>query len=99
MSRFCELTGKGVGTGHSVSHSNIKTKRVVAPNLVSARLVSDLLKKIVKVKIAASTLRTIDYFGGFDQYLLRTRKAKLTTYAKKLKKLVGEKQEESSSDK
>ena len=33
MSRICQITGKKVMVGHSVSHSNIKTKRTFAPNL------------------------------------------------------------------
>ena len=37
MSRVCELTGKGPMTGHKISHSNIKTKRVFNPNLQNVR--------------------------------------------------------------
>ncbi|MBX9708535.1 MAG: 50S ribosomal protein L28, partial [Caulobacteraceae bacterium] len=33
MSRRCELTGVGPMVGHSVSHSNIKTKRRFLPSL------------------------------------------------------------------
>lgn len=33
MSRVCSVCGKGKMTGNTVSHSNIKTKRVSAPNL------------------------------------------------------------------
>ena len=33
MSRVCEICGKGQMTGNTVSHSNIKTKRVSRPNL------------------------------------------------------------------
>ena len=31
MARRCELTGKGVQTGHNVSHSNIKSNRRFLP--------------------------------------------------------------------
>ncbi len=41
MSRRCELTAKGPQTGHKVSHSNIKTKRVQRPNLKKVRAVVD----------------------------------------------------------
>ena len=37
MSRRCELTGIGPMVGHSVSHSNIKTKRRFNPNLQNVR--------------------------------------------------------------
>jgi large subunit ribosomal protein L28 len=40
MSRRCELTGKGVLSGHTVSHSNRKTKRRFLPNLCSVTLQS-----------------------------------------------------------
>ena len=33
MSRVCSVCGKGKMTGNLVSHSNIKTKKVSAPNL------------------------------------------------------------------
>jgi large subunit ribosomal protein L28 len=33
MARRCELTGKGVRSGHLVSHANNRKKRVFRPNL------------------------------------------------------------------
>ena len=33
MARVCEICGKGKQNGHSVSHSNIKTKRSFNANL------------------------------------------------------------------
>ena len=38
MSRTCELTGKKPMVGHTVSHSNIKTKRRYLPNLSRLRI-------------------------------------------------------------
>ncbi|NPV71689.1 MAG: 50S ribosomal protein L28 [Firmicutes bacterium] len=37
MGRKCELCGKTVSVGHSVSHSNIKTKRTWSPNIQRVR--------------------------------------------------------------
>ena len=37
MARVCQVTGKKPMVGHSVSHSNIKTKRRFLPNLQSKR--------------------------------------------------------------
>lgn len=37
MARQCEVCGKTPGTGHHVSHSNIKTKRRFLPNLQRVR--------------------------------------------------------------
>jgi large subunit ribosomal protein L28 len=58
MSRECELTGKGVQSGHSVSHANNKTKRRFLPNLVLKADAGELsqrarlLKKQIAKKIA-----------------------------------------------
>jgi len=41
MARRCELTGKGVMSGHLVSHANNKRKRVFRPNLQTVTLASD----------------------------------------------------------
>ncbi|CAN0398320.1 unnamed protein product, partial [Scytosiphon promiscuus] len=38
MSRECELTGTKPMTGHNVSHSQMKTKRIFRPNLVQVTL-------------------------------------------------------------
>ena len=43
MSRECELTGTKPMTGHNVSHSQMKTKRIFRPNLVQVTLHSDAL--------------------------------------------------------
>ena len=58
MSRRCELTGKGPLSGHTVSHSNIKTKRRFLPNLVNVTLMSDALGRSVKLRISANALKT-----------------------------------------
>lgn len=67
MARKCELSGKGVLVGNRVSHSNIKSKHRYLPNLQKKRLWSESLKKFVTLKVATSTLRTIDKIG-LDSY-------------------------------
>ncbi|WP_187647300.1 50S ribosomal protein L28 [Nitrosophilus labii] len=58
MSRKCAITGKGPRTGHNVSHANNKTKRRFLPNLRTVRItLPDGTRK--KIKVAASTLRTM----------------------------------------
>ncbi len=37
----CEICGKTKSVGHSVSHSNIKTKRTWSPNIQRVRAVVD----------------------------------------------------------
>lgn len=38
MARVCEICGKGKQNGHSVSHSNIKTKRSFNSNLQNIKI-------------------------------------------------------------
>jgi large subunit ribosomal protein L28 len=75
-------------SGHNVSHSNIKTKRRFEVNLCNVTLRSDVLGQDYKMRIAAKTLRTVDFKGGLDGFLLGTKNQKLTDKAKKLKKAV-----------
>lgn len=88
MARRCELTGKGVLSGHKVSHSNIKTKRRFLPNLVRTTLVSDVLGREVRLRVSTSGLRTIDHRGGLDAFLLASRDAELSLEARRLKRLL-----------
>ena len=41
MGKFCEVCAKGSMSGHNVSHSNRKTKRIWAPNVQRVRVVVD----------------------------------------------------------
>jgi len=56
MSRICELTGKGVMTGHHVSHANNKTKRVFRPNLQTVSLASESLGQSLRLRISMNAL-------------------------------------------
>ena len=75
MARRCTLTRKGVLTGNNVSHANNKTRRRYLPNLQSRRLFSETLGQTVRLRIAASTLRTIEKRGGLDGYLIEVTAA------------------------
>jgi len=86
MSRRCELTGKGVMTGHRVSHSNIKTNRRFLPNLQHVSLQSEALGRSFRFRIATSALRTVDHRGGLDAFLLKARDETLSPRALKVKK-------------
>lgn len=86
MARRCELTGKGVLTGNNVSHSNIKTRRRFLPNLNQVTLVSDMLGRSFRFRIAASTLRSVDHCGGLDAFLMKARDAVLSDRALKVKR-------------
>lgn len=58
MARKCTVTGKGPMTGNNVSHANNKTRRVFNVNVRTVRVaLPDGTTR--KIKIAASTLRTL----------------------------------------
>lgn len=71
MSRRCELTGKGPLVKNLVSHSNIKTKKWVTPNIHKKRMFSETLNGFVTLRISTSALRSIQHVGSFDTFVLR----------------------------
>lgn len=97
MSRRCDLTGKGVMVGNNVSHSNRRTRRRFLPNLQQVTLPSELLGKGISLRLAASTIRSIEHNGGLDSYLLSTSSNKLTIEATKLKKQMKKAQAEKAA--
>ncbi|HEX4891475.1 MAG TPA: 50S ribosomal protein L28 [Alphaproteobacteria bacterium] len=88
MARRCELTGTGVLTGNNVSHANNKTRRRYMPNLVNVTLTSDAMGLGVRLKICASTLRSVDHNGGLDAYLMKADAANMSLRARRLKKQI-----------
>jgi large subunit ribosomal protein L28 len=63
MSRVCQITGKAVMGGNSVSHSNIKTKRKFYPNLQTKRFFIPEEGTYITLKVSAQGLRTISKKG------------------------------------
>ncbi|MFL2769557.1 MAG: 50S ribosomal protein L28 [Rhodospirillaceae bacterium] len=88
MSRRCSISGKGVLTGNNVSHAHNKTRRRFLPNLQAVSLFSEVLEKPVKLRVAASTLRTIEKRGGLDAFLLSSPDRDLADEAIKLKRQI-----------
>ncbi|PZP85210.1 MAG: 50S ribosomal protein L28 [Azospirillum brasilense] len=88
MSKRCEITGKGVQSGNTVSHSNRKAKRRFLPNMQQVTLRSDALGQNVRMRITASTLRTIDHNGGLDNFLMTTHSKSLSDEARVLKRKI-----------
>ncbi len=86
MARRCELTGKGVLSGHNVSHANNKTKRKFRPNVSDVAVISDKLNRTVRLKISKHALRSIDHNGGLDTFLLKQGDANLSIRARRLKR-------------
>jgi len=73
MARIDQLTGKRPITGNNVSHSNAKTRRRFIPNIQKKRFFIPELDKWVTLKVAASTIRTINKVGVYE-FLKRQEK-------------------------
>lgn len=56
MSYKCDICGKGRSVGMKVSHSHIRTKKVLRPNLQNVRTVID--GRPVKLKVCTRCLRS-----------------------------------------
>ncbi len=63
MARVCQITGKVPIGGHSVSHSNIKTKRRFLPNLQTKRFFLAEEDRWITLKVSSEGLRTINKNG------------------------------------
>ena len=88
MAMRCELTGKSFQTGNNVSHAKNRTKRRFLPNLQNITFISEKLGQKIQLKVAASTIRTVEKKGGLDDFLVSTPNSKLPEKAKKLKKTI-----------
>ena len=88
MSMKCELTGKMYQSGNNVSHAKNRTKRRFLPNLQNISFLSEKLGKKIQLRVATSTIRTVEKKGGLDEFLLNTSNTKLPLEALKLKKLI-----------
>jgi len=84
----CELTGKTFQTGNNVSHAKNRTKRRFLPNLQNISFISEVLGQKIQLKVAASTIRTVEKKGGLDDFLITTPNSKLPEKAKKIKKTI-----------
>ena len=71
MSRRCEISGKAVLSGNTVSHANNKNRRRFLPNLQEQTLLSDVLGSI-RMRLTTHALRTIEHNGGLDAFLTST---------------------------
>ena len=88
MSMKCQLTGKMFLNGNNVSHAKNRTKRRFLPNLQNITFISEKLDKKIQLKVATSTIRTVEKKGGLDEFLINTSNTKLSVSALKIKKLI-----------
>lgn len=63
MARVCEITGKKVIVGNTVSHSNNRTKRKFYPNLQEKKFYIPEEDRWIVLKVSAAGIRTINKNG------------------------------------
>ena len=88
MSRRCTITGKGVLTGNNVSHANNRTRRRFLPNLQKVSFLSDILGHLVQLRLSTKAIRTIEFHGGLDSYLMKAKKRNLSPKILSIKKSI-----------
>ncbi len=91
MARRCMITGIGPMSGNNVSHAHNKTRRRFLPNLQMTSLLSDALGEMVRLRITPKAIRTIEFKGGLDAFLLGTANRKLPIEARRLKRRIEKK--------
>ena len=65
--------GKDVRFGNNVPFSMKKTRRRWNPNVQEKRVYSEILDAMIPFHLTTSALRSIDKYGGLDQYLLKSQ--------------------------
>lgn len=88
MSRLCPITGKKGLSGNHVSHANNKTKRRYQPNMQQVSLTSDSLGRAIRMRMTTRGLKTVEFHGGLDAFLLRSSTKTLNSELKALKKII-----------
>ena len=74
MARQCELTGKSVLFGNTVSNANNRNRTRFFPNLVQKRIYVPELDAHVTVKVSPRGMRSIDKLGGLVAACRRYKK-------------------------
>ncbi|KAH3666795.1 hypothetical protein OGAPHI_003244 [Ogataea philodendri] len=69
--------GQFITFGNKVSEFKNRSRRSWLPNIVSKKLWSEALNKIVATKVTARVLRIITKEGGLDNYLTKDKKARI----------------------
>ena len=73
MAKVCPITGKRTVTGNNVSHANNKTRRRWEPNLQLKRIWIHSENRLVRMRVSARGIRTIQKLG-IEAALLKAAK-------------------------
>jgi large subunit ribosomal protein L28 len=77
MSKVCQISGKRTRSGNNVSHANNKVKRKFYPNLKTKKFFLESEGVWVELKVATSSIRTINKKGLEATLLSAARKGTL----------------------
>lgn len=91
MSKCCVITGKKALRGNLVSHANNKTNCFFFPNVHKVRLKSKILGKTISLVVSARGLRTLDKYGGLDEFLMQRSRTRLHEDLHTLKRAITKK--------
>ncbi|MBS0185684.1 MAG: 50S ribosomal protein L28 [Proteobacteria bacterium] len=91
MARRCAITGKSVMTGNNVSHANNKTRRRFLPNLQETSFLSDVLGRLIRLRVSVNGIRSVEHAGGIDAFLTKARKQDLSKDALDFKRKIEKK--------
>ncbi len=75
-------------SGNNVSHANNKTRRKFNINMQNVSMVSETLGRPVNMRMTTRGLKTIEFHGGIDGYVLNTQNSKLSAELLALKKVI-----------
>lgn len=88
MSRRCAISGKAVLYGNNVSHANNKSRRRFLPNLQETSFMSETLGRMIRLRLSTNAIRTVEFHGGIDAFLIKSSSSKLTPDLVRLKKTI-----------
>jgi large subunit ribosomal protein L28 len=88
MSKICVVTGKKVMSGNNVSHANNKTRRKYNVNLQNVSLMSESLSRSIPLRLSTKGLKTIEFHGGLDAFLVKKSPSKLSLELRSLRKII-----------
>jgi len=75
-------------SGQRRSHAENKSKRKFRPNLCNVTLMSEILKRKIRLRVSARALKSVEHRGGLDAYLLKAKNEQLSPDCLKLKRQI-----------
>ena len=91
MTKQCELTGTKISFGNNVSHAHNKTKRTFVPNIQKKSTYSESLNQMIKLNLSIRAIRSMEFAGGLDKYILSIPNSQLSDKALKVKMAIKKK--------